>query len=191
MKIIGDKQFIFQEGQPFQSSHASTVAVLPDGDLLAAWFAGQHEKASDVAIWLARQSDNGAWSVPCKVADEEGIAHWNPVLYAQNDSLMLFYKVGHEITDWHTRFIQSVDGGYTWTASRELVSGDIGGRGRFGTNLFSWRMEQYWLLHRLNDWTLRYQASRSGSHLSISLQITGNMDEECACADGSVHLCWV
>ncbi|MFX3648535.1 MAG: exo-alpha-sialidase [Paenibacillus sp.] len=129
MKIIADKQYIFQEGQPFQSSHASTIAVLPAGDLLVAWFAGQHEKASDVAIWLARMDHSGAWSVPRKVADEEGIAHWNPVLFALGDSLMLFYKVGHEITDWHTRIIRSADGGCTWTTARELVAGDIGGRG--------------------------------------------------------------
>ncbi|NMI06756.1 exo-alpha-sialidase [Paenibacillus sp. SZ31] len=129
MKIIADKQYIFQEGQPFQSSHGSTVAVLPNGRVLVAWFAGQHEKASDVAIWLARQDHSGAWSVPRKVADEQGIAHWNPVLYAQGDSLILFYEVGYEITDWHTRIIRSGDGGYTWTASRELVPGDIGGRG--------------------------------------------------------------
>ncbi|NUU77458.1 sialidase family protein [Paenibacillus xylanilyticus] len=128
MKIIADKQYIFQEGQPFQSSHASTVAVLPDGAVLAAWFAGRHEKASDVAIWMARQ-EQGSWSAPRKVADEEGIAHWNPVLYAQGGSLMLFYKVGHEITDWHTRIIRSGDGGHTWSAPKELVPGDIGGRG--------------------------------------------------------------
>ncbi|MCW3795353.1 exo-alpha-sialidase [Paenibacillus sp. LS1] len=79
MKIIADKQYIFQEGQPFQSSHASTVAVLSNGSVLVAWFAGQHEKASDVAIWLARQDHSGAWSVPRKVSDEEGVAHWNPV----------------------------------------------------------------------------------------------------------------
>lgn len=128
MKIIADKQYVFHEGQPFQSSHASSVAVLTDGVILAAWFAGSHEKASDVAIWMARQED-GSWSAPRKVADEEGIAHWNPVLFVLGDSLMLFYKVGHEITDWHTRVIRSEDGGHAWSVPQELVPGDRGGRG--------------------------------------------------------------
>ena len=128
MKIMADKQYVFQEGQSFQSSHASTVTVLPNGEVLVAWFAGKYEKASDVAIWMSRQQ-NGAWTVPLKVADEEGIAHWNPVLFAQGHSLMLFYKVGHEIKDWHTRLMRSEDGGSTWTTPQELVHGDVGGRG--------------------------------------------------------------
>ena len=57
-------------------------------EVLAAWFAGKHEKSSDVAIWLSRRNGDG-WSAPVKIADEDGIAHWNPVLYADGDSLLL------------------------------------------------------------------------------------------------------
>lgn len=128
MQIKAEKQYIFEEGQPFPSSHASTVAVLANGDVVATWFAGKHEKSSDVAIWMARRVQ-GIWSAPYKAADEEGIAHWNPVLFAQGNSLVLFYKVGHEITDWFTRVSRSGDGGLTWEEPRELVPGDIGGRG--------------------------------------------------------------
>ena len=32
------------------TSHASTIEVLPDGSLAAAWFSGEHEEASDLAI---------------------------------------------------------------------------------------------------------------------------------------------
>lgn len=81
MKIKAEKQYVFQEGQHFQSSHASTVTVLPGGVVIAAWFAGSYEKSSDTAIWMAIQERDGLWSAPRKVADEEGIAHWNPVLY--------------------------------------------------------------------------------------------------------------
>ncbi|TLS54295.1 neuraminidase (sialidase) [Paenibacillus antri] len=127
--IAFEKQYIFEEGQPFRSSHASTIAALPNGEALAAWFAGAHEKASDVAIWMSRRSADGVWSAPYKAADEEGIAHWNPVLFAQGDRVTLFYKVGHEITDWFTRAMRSEDGGRTWTPPSELVPGDVGGRG--------------------------------------------------------------
>lgn len=129
MTIKAEKQYVFREGQLFQSSHASTIAVLPGGVVIVAWFAGSYEKSSDTAIWMAIQEQDGLWSAPRKVADEEGIAHWNPVLYAHGGSLVLFYKVGHEITDWHTRIIRSEDGGQTWTEARELVPGDVGGRG--------------------------------------------------------------
>ncbi|MFC9712312.1 hypothetical protein ACFTRD_29750 [Paenibacillus sp. NPDC056933] len=67
MKIMADKQYVFQEGQPFQSSHASMVAMLPIGEVEAARFAGKHEKASDVAIWMLRKH-GGAWAVPPRLA---------------------------------------------------------------------------------------------------------------------------
>ncbi|MFC5653578.1 exo-alpha-sialidase [Paenibacillus solisilvae] len=129
IQITAEKEYVFEgDQQTFRSSHASTLAALPSGEVLAAWFAGKHEKSSDVAIWMARRSGDG-WAAPVKIADEAGIAHWNPVLYAEGDSILLFYKVGHEITDWFTRIMRSGDGGRTWTDPIELVKGDIGGRG--------------------------------------------------------------
>lgn len=49
MRIEAIKPYIFREGLPFRSSHTSTVAVLPNGDVLAAWFAGKRDKSSDVS----------------------------------------------------------------------------------------------------------------------------------------------
>ncbi|NMO96423.1 sialidase family protein [Paenibacillus lemnae] len=126
--VIAEKQFIFEEPQPFRSCHASTVAVLANNNVLAAWFGGTYEKAKDVAIWMSVRTD-GEWSIPQKAADEEGIAHWNPVLHVHDDEISLYYKVGHEIVDWYTRVIRSTDGGRTWTEPADLVPGDIGGRG--------------------------------------------------------------
>ncbi|MFC4600507.1 sialidase family protein [Cohnella hongkongensis] len=126
--LSAEKQYIFEENRPFPSCHASTVAALPGGKALAAWFGGLHEKASDVAIWLSVRTD-GQWSVPIQAADEEGVAHWNPVLDVNGSDVSLYYKVGHEIADWHTRVIRSRDGGLTWSEPRELVPGDVGGRG--------------------------------------------------------------
>lgn len=123
------KEFIFEEDRPFASCHASTLVVLPDGDVLAAWFGGSREGAPDVAIWTARRTDGG-WSAPVKVADEEGLPHWNPVLYLRPDGkLLLFYKVGPRVAEWHTRIIHSDDNGFSWSEPKELVPGDIGGRG--------------------------------------------------------------
>lgn len=128
MKTKAEKQYIFETEQPFRSCHASTVGVLPDGKVIAAWFGGTYEKSKDVAIWMAVRNGK-QWSAPFKVADEDEIAHWNPVLDVGPDVVNLFYKVGHEIVDWHTRIIRSTDGGETWSDPVELVPGDIGGRG--------------------------------------------------------------
>lgn len=124
------KQYLFEDDRPFPSCHASTLIVLPNGEILSAYFAGTKEKDSDVGIWHSRRSIEGVWSKPVVLADEAGIAHWNPVLFRKPDgTLFLFYKVGHEITDWHTRVMTSTDNGLTWTAPKPLVEGDIGGRG--------------------------------------------------------------
>ncbi len=109
------KEFIFEDKRPFGSCHASTLAVLPNGDTLAAWFGGSQEGAEDVAIWFAKRT-GGKWSYPLKAADREGIPHWNPVLFLSHDrSVFLFYKIGHRIREWSTMFTVSTDDGETWS----------------------------------------------------------------------------
>ncbi|MDF2644948.1 MAG: hypothetical protein K0Q73_753 [Paenibacillus sp.] len=123
------KEFIFEEDRPFLSCHASTLELLPGGDVIAAWFGGTREKAGDVAIWISRRGDEG-WTPPVKVADQEDVPHWNPVLFRSNDSILfLYYKVGTSIAEWETMVIRSTDNGYTWTPPVPLVEGDKGGRG--------------------------------------------------------------
>lgn len=123
------KEFIFEGGQPFESCHASTLALLPDGSFLAAWFGGSKEGAGDVAIWSSRR-EKGRWMLPVKIADEEGIPLWNPVLLnGGSGKVLLFYKVGHKISEWYTKLKISGDNGKTWSEPGELVPGDRGGRG--------------------------------------------------------------
>lgn len=121
-------QHIFESETAFMQCHASTICRLPDGTLGTAWFGGAHEKAPDVAIWFSRRED-GEWSVPVKIADREGIPCWNPVLYVADGRLLLFYKVGNEISRWQTMVKESEDSGKNWSEERELVPGDFGGRG--------------------------------------------------------------
>ena len=68
---VKNHQHIFESETKFRQCHASTVCVLPDGNLGAAWFGGEHEKAPDVAIWFARR-EGGEWEEPRKAADAEG-----------------------------------------------------------------------------------------------------------------------
>jgi predicted neuraminidase len=123
------REFVFEEGPDTAHCHAATLAALPTGDVLAAWFEGAGEGRPDTAIWLARRTGSG-WGDRVKIVDLGPVPHWNPVLFlAPEGGLHLFFKVGERISEWQTWCIVSEDGGATWTAPRELVAGDRGGRG--------------------------------------------------------------
>jgi len=126
---LTEKEYIFSDRRPFASCHASTLDVLPDGSILAAWFGGTKEGMGDVAIWSSKRV-NGKWSEPQKIADREGMPHWNPVLFRTNEGkLRLYYKVGHTIPHWHTLTCTSTDDGASWSEPVPLVQNDTGGRG--------------------------------------------------------------
>ncbi len=120
---------------PTPSCHASTV-VFTDNGVLLAWFGGTAEGNPDVGIYVAR-GDGETFSAPeCvsrpeRVSREEGVAHWNPVLWRRSDgTVALYYKVGERIPDWETYVTESADQGVTWSAPRHLYAGDrSGGRG--------------------------------------------------------------
>lgn len=125
---ILDHRHIFQPLRYFPQCHASTLCMLPDRSLVCAWFAGTKEGAPDCAVWCAQFRD-GVWSEPVKAADAAGMPCWNPVLLQNGRALLLFYKVGSAIPEWQTWISQSEDGGISWSPGRELVPGDVGGRG--------------------------------------------------------------
>jgi predicted neuraminidase len=112
----------------FGQCHASTLARLPDGELLAAFFAGRREGEGDVAIWLAR-TRRGQWLPPRRLMAEDGLAHWNPVLHAEGGRVWLFWKVGSTVHDWVTRWSVSADGGASWESPAPLVRGETLPRG--------------------------------------------------------------
>jgi predicted neuraminidase len=131
VKALGGRvDFVFGKDRPFSQCHASTVVRTSQGTLMTAWFGGTEEKNPDVSIWLSRFV-NGTWSAPIRVARAQDCAHWNPVLFTVPDSgeTHLFFKVGPEIPYWQTYWMSTTDNGLTWTAPKELVPGDKGGRG--------------------------------------------------------------
>jgi predicted neuraminidase/mannose-6-phosphate isomerase-like protein (cupin superfamily) len=122
-------EFLF-ETAAFPSVHASTIAETPAG-LVAAWFGGTKEGASDVGIWVSRQA-NGSWTPPVEVAtgvqpDGTRLPCWNPVLFVMPDrSLTLFYKVGPNPRAWWGMQRESRDNGQTWSEARRLPDGVLG-----------------------------------------------------------------
>lgn len=124
-----EKSYVFTDEKPFAFCHAPTIAILPNGDFLVAWFAGTSEGHADTGIWCSRLS-SGKWSPPCRIAGEDDVPHWNPVFFLGDDGLLrLFYKTGHTIPRWQTNIVVSSDCGTTWTAPVQLVQDDFGGRG--------------------------------------------------------------
>src|SRR4030095_15936701 len=99
--LTGTKRYIFEQNDEIPSCHASTITYLPSGGLLAAWFGGTCEGDPDVDIWISHRH-KGIWSHPIKAAMEEGLPHWNPVLFtAEDGTVYLFYKVGYTFSDWY------------------------------------------------------------------------------------------
>lgn len=126
---LPQKGFLFGDDEPYPECHASTVLHLADGNYLAAWFGGTKEKDDDVGIWMTKGRP-GNWKKPFEVAKINNDAHWNPVLFKSTDgTIYLFFKVGKTIPDWQTYLKTSEDGGETWTDAKQMIPGDVGGRG--------------------------------------------------------------
>jgi predicted neuraminidase len=116
---------------PYPQCHASTIAEVAPGRLVAAWFGGTRERNPDVGIWFAREVD-GRWLPAREVAtglqpDGRRYPTWNPVLFQPpHGPLALFYKVGPSPSAWWGMMMTSADGGVTWTRPRRLPPGILG-----------------------------------------------------------------
>jgi len=123
-------EFIY-ETAPYPQCHASTIAELAPGKLVAAWFGGTRERAPEVGIWVARW-EQGKWTEGIEAADgvqADGtrLPTWNPVLFhPRGGPLMLFYKVGPSPSQWWGMVKTSTDGGRTWSDARRLPDGVLG-----------------------------------------------------------------
>ncbi len=127
--LIHVHEHIFATARPFAQCHASTLIQLRDGTFWVAWFGGTKEGATDVGIWGAQRRGR-QWSTPRCLARVRDCAHWNPVLHVgEEDHMYLFFKVGATISAWETWIMESFDAGHTWSAPRQLIVGDKGGRG--------------------------------------------------------------
>ncbi len=118
--------FLFTPDTYFPQCHASCLLPLADGRMLCVYFAGQHEKADDVGIWLS-EFDGGAWLPPRCIAKNCNEPHWNPVLFQVHGGLRVVFKVGKEIPTWHSHTIFSSDGGRTWSAPSPYADNPAGG----------------------------------------------------------------
>lgn len=121
------------EGPP--SVHSGTITRLQDGQLLAAWFGGTREGASDVRIFLSRRApDASEWSASTTIASREQTTEdlnrhiakiGNPILFADSrDRIWLFY-VTVSFGGWSGSSITvrySDDAGDSWSRAKRLVT---------------------------------------------------------------------
>ena len=115
-------------------SHVASICELPDGRLVAAWYAGSREGAHDVAIYLStRAPDDGRWSSPRAVVTRESAARdlnryirkvGNAVIFADGAGRLSLLYVTVSIGGWSGSSLNittSTDGGATWTQSQRLT----------------------------------------------------------------------
>ena len=114
------------------AAHSSSFTMMPNGDLLAFWFAGTREGSPDVKIWSSIYH-SGKWSMAHAVLDPSMIARanhryvikvGNPVIYrAQSGELHLFV-VSVSVGGWSgsaLNHLTSDDDGKTWSQPERIV----------------------------------------------------------------------
>ena len=91
-----------------EHTHGSTVAELPDGSLLAAWFQGHGERwADDVRIMGARlRPHDTVWSRPFLMADVPDFPDINPALFLDKEQRLWLFWYTVLANQWSTSFLR-------------------------------------------------------------------------------------
>lgn len=118
---------------PFQDEHVhgSTLAELPNGDLLVAWFQGSGERwADDVRIMGARKKSGGdAWSDAFVMADVDAFPDINPVLFVDTDDRLWLFWYTVIANQWETSLLKyrisedylDMEGAPSWDWQEDLL----------------------------------------------------------------------
>ena len=118
------RRFLNAPTERFPSCHASTLAELPNGDLLAAFYAGSREKALDVAILMTRLTPaSGRWSPPFVLQKTANQSEGNPVLWISPYGQPTLWFATMQGDGWDTCILRSRisgDGGHSWDPPRTI-----------------------------------------------------------------------
>lgn len=124
------------------AAHAVTLVELDNGRIMAAWFTGSREGASDVAI-SSSILDRGVWSTPLQIVDRRIV---------QRDTQRLIRKLGNPLL-WrdarnvlHLWFVSVSYGGWAGSAINHMQSSDEGRHWSRATRIVS---SPFWNLSTL------------------------------------------
>ena len=163
--------------EPYNSCHAADLLELPNGDMLAAWFAGSHEGYADISIVLSRlNAGESEWTVPVKVSDDPERSEQNPSLFLRSDNeIWLVYTAQLSRTPEtrpnfslqctaEIRVKKSFDNGYTWSETETLFSRE----GSFCRQKIQKLSDGRWIF---GNWICFPDETRNGSNITV-LQIS-------------------
>lgn len=126
------ESFLIPQPSYLMSAHSATLEILPDGSLVALWFAGSHEGKPDVKIWQA-YFRNESWGFTTAVVSPEGLMSdtrmlikkvGNPVIYKAANNLLHLFVVSVSIGGWSGSSINhliSKDNGKTWFMAKKIM----------------------------------------------------------------------
>lgn len=119
----------------FDSVHAADLLELPDGDLLACWFAGSDEGNADISIAVSRlKAGESRWSVGEIVSDDPSRSEQNPSLFlTPGGEIWLMYTAQTSRTpddnpNFNLQYTAEIrrkiskDNGYTWGPTETMFS---------------------------------------------------------------------
>jgi len=91
-----------------EHTHGSSIVMLPNGDLLAAWFQGSGERnADDVRIMGARlKKGQKIWTTPFLMADTKGIPDCNPVLFLNRKDKLFLFWIAVQANKWEDAILR-------------------------------------------------------------------------------------
>lgn len=107
-----DPDFVVRQSLVFplqpQHAHGSSIAELPNGDMLAAWFQGSGErKANDVVIMGARlPKGKSNWSAPFLMADTPNLPDCNPVLFVNQKGKLFLVWIAVQANEWENSVLR-------------------------------------------------------------------------------------
>lgn len=114
--------------------HAPSITALPDGGLMAVWFAGSREGAADVQIRSARFEPGSGWADEQVLVTREMTRRavgkpirklGNPVIALAPDQRLWLFYVSVSLGGWAGSSINSMvseDFGQTWSEPRQMVT---------------------------------------------------------------------
>jgi predicted neuraminidase len=101
-KVLSRSQvFRYEKGDPYDLqnlygfNHAASIAALPDGRLLAAWFSGPFEASVHQVILASYSSDKGlTWSPTFELQNTPRKSDFDPAFIVDGKRVWFFYSVG-------------------------------------------------------------------------------------------------